>query len=233
MVLLLILLMLAPSSVFAAISCGSAIASNDVTPASATETIAYTTPGGSNQVLFVGVVGRSTTQTINSVTHAGNAMTAVAAQSFTSPLAVRMFYLPNPTSGTNNVVVTFSGTPLADAVTIFTCSGVNTIGPIRAFNTATGSGAAISVTVSGALSSDVLVDIMGHNLPTGAPTVGANQTVLVSGTDGGEVDWGSSFQSGSDGGVMSWTAANSSPWGIHAVALVPITTNSGAVRRRN
>lgn len=208
-----------PCAAAAAITCGNATALNNVAPTGATETISYTTPVGSHQILFAAVAIRATTITINSATHAGNAMTAVAAQSFLSPVAVRLFYIVNPTSGTNNVVITNSAKPLADAEVVFVCSGVDTTDPVHDPTSATGSTSSISLTVPAILSSDMIVDMVAQNLLTTAPTVGADQTVLSNGTDSAELGYGSSYQSGASGGAMSWTTGISGSWAAQSVAL--------------
>jgi len=217
-ILILLVGLLLPGSGWAAISCGTVTPFNDATPTNP-ETIAYTTPAGTNQVLFVGVASRGTVITIVGASHAGNAMTPIDTASFLSPIGVRMFYLVNPASGINNVSVGFSATPLSDAVVIWTCSGVDTSSPLRAIASATGTGTAVSVTVSGVQSGDVVLDMFGSDVQTTDPTVGANQTVLNRGNDGGELGWGASQQPGANGGVMSWTTALSQEWASQSVAI--------------
>ncbi|MDI3463624.1 MAG: hypothetical protein OJF50_002445 [Nitrospira sp.] len=213
---------------FGAISCGNVTPFNAASPTDP-ETIAYTTPAGSDQVLFVFVGNRRTiSPNINVPTHAGGAMTVLDAEAFNSPAATKLFYKVNPTSGTNNVVVDFVGTPLADAIVIFTCSGVDTASPIRASNTATGTSTAVSVTVLGVQAGDVVLDFFVADNTLSAPTIGANQTNLNNGSDGTELAWGSSQQDGVDGGVMSWTNAISEQWSISAVAIKPLVAPAAA-----
>ena len=219
------ILLLVPSLSYAAISCGDVTAFNDATPTDP-ETIAYTTPAGSNQVLFVGVTLRSSTVTIDTPTHAGNSMTAVTTAAYTNPIRTQLWYIANPTAGTNNVVVNYSAAPLADAVVIWTCSGVDTANPIRDFITATGIGTAVTGTVASVLPGDVVVDIFGTDVATTNPTIGANQTNLNTGNDGVELGWGASQQAGSDGGVMSWTTTLSQDWALMAASIRPSATRS-------
>lgn len=225
MYVLILLFLLIPSLGHGAISCGDVTPFNNTTPADP-ETISYVTPTGSNQVLFAGVVSRRTVSNITGATHAGNTMTAVEAESFLNPIATRLFYIVNPTSGTNNVVVDFVGAALADSIVIWTCSGVDTASPIRAFASATGTGTAVTVTVSGVQTGDVVLDIFGTDVATTNPTIGANQTNLNTGNDGAELGWGASQQPGSDGGVMSWTTSLSQEWSISAVAIKPLANST-------
>jgi|CXWL01.1.fsa_nt_gi hypothetical protein len=218
-------LLLVPSLSYAAISCGDVTAFNDATPTDP-ETIPYTTPAGSNQVLFAGITIRHSTVTIDTPTHAGNNMTAVTTDAFTNPIRTKLWYIANPTAGTNNVVVNYSAAPLADAVVIWTCSGVDTTNPIRDFITATGIGTAVTGTVATVVTGDVVVDIFGTDIATTNPTIGANQTNLNTGNDGAELGWGASQQAGADGGVMSWTTTLSEQWSISAVAIKAASSNT-------
>ena len=222
---ILIGLLVAPSLSYAAISCGNVTAFNDATPTDP-ETIAYTTPAGSNQVLFVGITIRHSTTTIDTPTHAGNNMTAVTTAAFTNPIRTQLWYIANPTAGTNNVIANFGTAPLADAVVIWTCSGVDTANPIRDFIAATGIGTAVTGTVASVLPGDVVVDIFGTDVATTNPTIGANQTNLNTGNDGAELGWGASQQAGSDGGVMSWTTTLSQDWALMAASIRPAATRS-------
>lgn len=214
-------ILLSVSPAWSAISCGDATEANDAAPAGTTATINYTTPAGSDLVLFLGFAMRDATDTISSATHAGNAMTAVAAEASGPPIHTRIFYIINPTSGSNNVVATSSGTPLAWAAVVWTCSGVNTAAPVHDATNANGVSATASVTVPNLVAGDVVVDIMGQDIPAGDPTVGADQTTLHLGNDAVEIAWGASYQAAAAGGVMSWGLADSDDWAIQGVALTP------------
>jgi hypothetical protein len=189
------------------------------------ETVSYTTPVGAN-FLKVGVTIRHSTVTISGATHAGNAMTAVTTAAFTNPIRTQQFYIVNPTTGTNDVVVQFSAGPLTDAIVITACSGVDTADPIRAFNSATGTSTAPTVTVADVVAGDVVLDMFGTDIAASDPTEGANQTVLHKGNVLNELGYGSSQQAGADGGVMSWTTALSEDWAIQAVAIKPAAAAS-------
>jgi hypothetical protein len=151
-------------------------------------------------------------------------MTQVTTPVFNSSIRTGIWYIINPTSGTNNVVVDYSSTPLANATVIWTCSGVDTTAPIGTPATATGSGTAVSVTVTDSIG-DVTIDMFGANLQTSGPTLGADQTLIHSGNDGAELGWGVSYQSG-DGGVMSWTNGVSEVWSQMGVAVSPAAAAS-------
>lgn len=223
LLLLIPLLVLLASPVQAAITCGDSIAFSDEA-ATDPETQSYTTPSGSNQVLFVGLGIRDTTPGVLSVTHAGNAMTStstgIASQ---SPSNAQLFYIVNPTSGTNDVVMTLGGVVLAAAAVIWTCSGVNTASPVHDATEAIGTGTAVTVTVPNLVAGDAVVDFMYSEAAAAAgsaPSIGANQTVLQSVDGGTEQVFAASYQAAADGGVMSWTIT-SDEWAQQAVALTP------------
>lgn len=210
---------------WAAITCGNATTVLNAVPADP-ETIAYTTPAGTNQILFVGVGDRNGPPPLDavSVTHAGNAMTATGAQAVNGTAGSRLYYIVNPTSGTNNVVVDWPGAPLTDAIIIWTCNGVDTTNPIASATSANGNSTAPSVTVTTA-TGEVVVDFMFTALQTTAPTEGANQTLFGATSDGTEAACGASYQQGVDGGVMSWTIS-SHPWATQGVSLRPLRTGA-------
>lgn len=228
---ILALCLMLPSPVHAAISCTNVTAANSATPTNP-KTVSYLTPAGSDQVLLVFTGNRRViSPNINTPTHAGTATTPIDAEAFLSPVATKLFYRVGPAGGTNNVVQGYVGTPLADAMVIFTCSGVDTSSPIRASNTATGTGTTASVTVAGVQSGDVVLSFMVADVVTSTPTIGANQTSLNRGSDGAELAWAASQQAGSDGGVMSETIAISEQWSISAVAIKPLTVSTSHIRR--
>ncbi len=229
--LLIALCLLLPSPAHAAISCTNVTAANSATPTNP-KTVSYLTPAGSDQVLLAFDGNRRIfSPNINTPTNNGVPMTPIDAEKFLSPVATKLFYQVNPPSGTHNVVQGYVGTPLADAMVIFTCSGVDTSSPIRASNTATGTGTTVSVTVAGVQSGDVVLDFFVADSITTTPTVGANQTVLNRGTDTAELAWGASQQAGSDGGAMTWTIGSSQEWSSSAVAIKPAVVSTSHIRR--
>lgn len=104
-------------------------------------TVAYTCGSGTDRLLVVGFLGDNSADDITSVTYAGAAMTLVGKVAGT--VGVRwtyMYYLLNPASGSNNVVISSSSTKF-----LIACAGdwagVNQTGQPDASDTATlGSG---------------------------------------------------------------------------------------------
>lgn len=72
-------------------------------------TYALTVGSGTNRVLWVGfIVNRVGAPTISSVTYAGVAMTATSNSPNSTGQFLYVYYLPNPASGANNVVITLN-----------------------------------------------------------------------------------------------------------------------------
>lgn len=223
-----------PSVVAAALTCGSVTTNITATDRSSV-TISYATPAGS-ELLVVGVASRDGTgnDTVSSLTHAGSALTKkVGHNHTTAESAAELWVRPSPASGTNNVVVTWSGVVFASGVFIMSCTGVQSgSNPFRAANSAEGSSTTPGVTTT-AVTGDLVLDVMAHDGETTAPTVGADQTVIFAASPGTEFSMGASYQAGADGGGMNWTTAVSNDWAMVAASLQESTTSFLMMRRRN
>lgn len=202
-----------------------------------TATIAYTKPAGSNQTLTVGISTRDgNDDTVSTVTYAGASMTEKIEHNHTGgsgDTASTIYFLKNPASGTNNVVVTWTDVVLSSGVFIMTCTNVHSdADPFRNAGVfAEGGSPTPSVTATDA-SGDLTIDVMTHDGETTAPTVGANQTVIVAASPGSEFSMGASYQSGGLGGVMSWTTVSFSDWVSVAVSLREATSAGTFLYRR-
>ena len=69
-------------------------------------TYSYTVGSGSNRLLVVNLIGDTSADDISSVTYAGTAMTLVGKVQAPSNNWQYLYYLLNPASGSNNVVIT-------------------------------------------------------------------------------------------------------------------------------
>jgi hypothetical protein len=221
-------LWLSPVSVWANAVCAVVGAgANSATP-SGDRTLSVVTPAGSDLLIALSGI-RHTTVTINGAIHAGNAMTAIAASSTLSPVAVRGFYIVNPTAGTNNVVIDYSATPLADVLKIVSCTGVDTANPIHDAHNATGTGTSVANTVANLLSGDTAIDWFVQDLLTTSPTETGTQTLITKGSDGSELGWGTAQKNGTGGVAFGWTTALSEQWASQAFAVKALV--SSATRR--
>jgi hypothetical protein len=209
-----------------ALTCSNPVGANTATPVDPKTIASYTTPAGTSQVGFVFSGIRTTTININSVTWGGVAMTPISAQAFLSPVATRPFVLVNPPPGTNNIVIDYSATPLADAAVVVVCSDADTASPYHDATSVTGTNSTVVATVANPASGEILLDFFIQDLLTSAPTEGADQTVLSKGTDTAELGYGSSQQPGAAGGDMRWTTGLSEQFSIQALAVKPAASSA-------
>lgn len=229
---LLLALLLVPSWALAAIDCtdANAVVLEDSTPANPDTYLTYTAPSGSNTITIVGTGWRAGGVTkVPTPTIGGNAMTAIDADTYQDPAGGQLWYRLGVGAGTANVSVAWDSTPLASAHGVVTCSGVDQVSPIRTSGTAVATSTTPSVTLTGCLSGDVIIDFVTRD-GNAAFTVGASQTQISQPT-AVEMNAAMSKQDGADGGVMSWSHA-SEQWTIQAVCLaqeVSATTLDGGV----
>lgn len=220
--LLIIAALLLASPSYAAIDCVDAnrVDVHEGTPGTS-ESIAYTTPSGSNQITFVGIGGRSLTPpTISNVQIGGQAMTVTPdAPTDTGEGWASLWYLVNPPSGTNNVTFTLSADPTSGNYMMWTCYGVDTADPFRSTPVrANGTSDTPTVTVTSANPGDVIVDFFVSDFGTPGSTQGANQTVIHEGGASGSTS-GASWKDGANGPTTIWTMGGSDDWQIIAAAL--------------
>jgi hypothetical protein len=186
------------------------------------------TAGPSNLAAFACVawdIASPSATSISSVTYGGQAMTAAGAVAATNNNYANIYYLVNPPTGSNNLVVTWSGA--AEIYTdLLSFSGVNQTTPVRAYQSHAGSSANPSITISSSASPGDLIMGCVDNINTGT-----NQT-LVSGTAGGydaaAVDHSTvSGTSVTDAWTSSATSWSQTVISIEAQPLPPALSLSG------
>jgi hypothetical protein len=211
-------------------------------------TWAHTVPVGLQYgILIVGVELWDTAganNQVNSITYAGQNLTLRRRSAYSGggcPNRVEVWYLLNPPTGANNVVVTLSEAfPLrANAITL---SGVDQSTPFSTDTEANGTAAAgpygTSVTIA-SNPGELVVDFTGtnnYNNTNPTMTVGAGQTSLQE-TEGGAgtifCSIGSSSEPGAISNTMTWTATATGQgrWVAIALALRPfIITSARAIK---
>jgi hypothetical protein len=185
----------------------------------------HTTGTGNDRILLVSVdVFRSsnTPTTINSITSNGVALTQLATNLYNTDPRVRsyVFYLLNPSSGTNTITANFTTSTLAIGGSV-TYTNVNQTTPILASNTASGSGTSqsVGVTASGT-NSKVLFGHLG-TYRTNSYTITDAQTTRWSQTGQQYKGYGSDKSVTSGSISTSWTTSNAASWVAIAVLLQP------------
>ena len=196
-----------------------------------TLTIAHTC-SGTERVLLVGVEWNKATSvptTISSITYNGIALTPGPSAKNANDEAAAIWYLINPATGANSLIITFSGN-CAFQFGGLSYTGVNQTSPISQSSTATGTSTTPSVAltaVAGGYMADSLNALGNLTLtPDASQTQRWNQNRAV----GGSRFQGAASDKANPGSYsMKWTASSSSNWVIAAVALQPpaVTPTTG------
>jgi hypothetical protein len=185
-------------------------------------TLALAVTGGyANQAVVVGV-SLDASHTVTGVTYAGAALTFIGAQNDSgSKTRVELWYRVAPQTGTNNVVVTFSGTTNDDVVVgASSWRGVHQTTPLGTLARASGKSSTASVIVSSA-THEAVVDVVAAD--SKSVTAQAGQTQLWS-RQLDKVGGGGSYRPGAASVTMSWMVNNGgNDWAIAAVPLKPAT----------
>lgn len=155
------------------------------------------------------------------VTQAGNAMT-MKLNTSTAPSNANegwIYYIVNPTSGSNTVAIDWNGTPSHATASLITCTGADQgADPFRnAGNSATGTSTTPSVSItsaSGDIVFDVVVSALSALTVDGSQTEDSNQFI-----GGGNLVAGASHEGGAGTVSMDWTLAASQGWTIGGVSL--------------
>ena len=143
----------------------------------------------------------------------------VAAGDLLGARAVLVKYSPNANFGAAGQSISFSGAQQSGANGIFrnAATAVNS----------SGSGTSMSQSVNSA-NGDIVVDSFQDDSGGGAPTKGASQTAIGTGSNT-NIDWGSSYEASTGASVtMSWTNINASAaWVYVAGSVAPAAGGGG------
>lgn len=190
-------------------------------PPTSTITFAHTCTG-TNRGLIVGFMWNVGAITSISATYAGVSMTLVGTKGDADDnIRVTQFKLSAPTSGANNVVLSFTGdvTSIVGAAVSFTNCHQTTASLTGTQAQANGTSGSPSVDVTSS-SNEIVVDVICWLSDSGQTmSVGSGQTSranALNGTEGGAV----STESGAGTVTMSWTpSAAITDWGSVGVSV--------------
>ena len=198
-----------------------------------TLTFSHTVGARNNRLLVVGTVSLgSSGNYAQGVTYNGVSMSEITAAraniASTSPgsvyLSATMWYLVAPATGSNNVVVTHTGSPRVRATAV-SLQGVNQSTPVENGASATGTSTTPSVDVT-TQDDDWVVDMMSYGA-TGGATAGASQTEQTEINGGLHSAASSTEEATGTSTTMSWTIT-SDEWTASAVAVNPVTPITAA-----
>ncbi len=205
-----------------------------VTGASPTITLAHTS-AGANRVLVVGVsinISNNTGATVSGVTYQGVALTLSGAHNDAgNTRRVELWYLINPATGSNNVIVTLNlpgGTgTLGVVVGATTLTGADQAKPIRTFLAADGTTSLAQLNLPSAYG-DMVIDTLAIGGTQTVTTFGPSQTarwaLASSATPASPPDvYGTgSTRAGAPNVPLSEQFSAASNWSVAAVSVQPL-----------
>ncbi len=189
------------------------------------------TVSGVNRLLVVGVSKRSY-NSVTSVTYNGVALTKSGAVQAGSGDFSRseLWYLVNPPTGTNTIVVTPGGNDWMQTGAI-SFTGANQITPLGIFASNFGGSGVTSASVNvTSAPGEIVVDALTFWNTTTDATKGASQTLQWSTSSDNAWNGRGSTQSGANSVTMSWTIPSSGAqgWALTAVSIKPNTINENS-----
>ena len=182
----------------------------------------HTTGSLTHGVMIVGIVHNVPSAT-GTCTYNSVSMTNIGYQDMDSGVGrVSLFKLVAPASGSHTVACTVSSSTGVVTGYSATFAGVDQTTVNRTLVSLSNNSTNPSLTVSNAVSGDMVVDIVGTYNAGANITVGAGQTqmLLQDAPAGTDYHAGGSYKAATGSTVMSWTSV-STFWGYIAVALIP------------
>lgn len=192
-----------------------------------TRSWSHTVGIGTNRLLVVAACFWNGGGTVSSVTYGGVSLTLGDRSTLSgSQDRVELWYLINPTSGAATVTVTFSAAADGECASI-SLDTVHQTTPIRNQNHATGNSSPGTISATGALTGDAIVDGFAWENRANAATMGAQtnrvqrfNTTVVAGEGGA----GSTLTSAPNPQTMNWTFTGALAW---AIAYLVIANDGG------
>lgn len=186
--------------------------------------------------MLVGVtLNNYNSETVSSITYNGAALTPVGSVASTTNIRVEIWRLIAPTTGTHDVVITFSANLRYGAKAgVATFTGAHQTTPLGTFASANGNSAGPATVNVTSATNELVFDTVGcqgdeDGLFCSSLSVGGGQTqlwnlsALEGSTNGEQTLAAASTEPGAASVTMSWTIAPASaaPWAIGAVPIKP------------
>jgi hypothetical protein len=195
------------------------------------------TASGANRYARIGIGCSPNTSTITSITWGGTNMVSVGSLADGTIEAVAYLYghvAPGTTSQTISISISPSNKCYGSAGSV-SYTGVHQTTPSgAAVTTVVTSGSNVSVTVTDAVTGDMVSDVVKHYQATNNPIVGAGQTSRWSGDDGSfNENAAASDEAGATSVAMSWSASGDLGDKWVQVAAAIKQAGGAPARRRN
>lgn len=157
-------------------------ASTGSSTSSATNTFSLTVGSGANRILWVGFIVNSTVTLVSTVTYAGAVMTATGNSPVNGGQDLYLFYLANPASGANNVVITMLGIVTEIHACAASYTGASQTGIPDSITSIAGSGTSATLTTTTVANNSWIVGVFRNNATgSGAAGTGTTQRASVVG----------------------------------------------------
>lgn len=188
------------------------------------------TCSGSNRLLVVWVSYFDSADAPTGATYNGVAMTAIPSSTAANgDYKIAGYYLINPATGTNNVVISFTGPMFDIGAGSVSFTDAHQTTPLGTAVTATGTSTTPSVTVSSAAGEIVLDGLV--IVHSGTLTVDGSQTQLWNSiASNGFQKYAGSMETAAEASTtMSWSNSSSQQWAIGAVPIKPVSAGGGTM----
>lgn len=190
------------------------------------------TTSGTNRLLVISAMAWQDvagTGTVSGVTYNGAALTKANATTG-GAMRAEVWYIKNPTIGTNTVVVTYTGNTDARKASGVSFTNADQTSPLDASNVASGTSSPITLNLTTTTDNATIVDA-ATNFTTTALTIGAGQ-VSVRNDVTGSTGFAASYKGPASPATsypMSWTKAGTDDWAIVAASFKPNTSSDLSV----
>lgn len=187
------------------------------------------TCSGSDRILFVGVSLSTTSPAVSAVTYGGNSLTFLRADNYSTTTHNEVWYLVNPPTESNTVVVTFSAPRSTFSCGAISYTGVSQTNPIDANSGANGNSTSPYANVTVGTNDSWVMAILSTPYTTGLPSCSdtirynENAAQITTGADkSGPQTVGSK--------TISFTLPNSTRWAESIVSFKPASRDDSVVK---
>ncbi len=184
-------------------------------------TISHTTGSGSYRLMLVGVsFNNDGYETVTGVTYNGTALTLVGTEATTDDARVEIWRLVAPSTGTHNVVITFSAALLQEAhAGVMTFTNVYQTTPLGTFVSAKHDGSTPATVDIPSASGEIVFGVVASEYDTLTASSGQTEqwNLAVSSTYGA----GGTAAGAATTVTMSWDLAAANHWAMGGVSIKP------------
>ncbi len=190
---------------------------------------------GSNRGLIVwpGVSGGDSL--VSGITYNGSAMTKLVAFTATQWLSTTVWFLADPSTGSNNVVISYTEVRVGKAASAFTLQDVVQSSPLDVTEIAgVGSGTSVTKEITTTEDSDIVINQLINHPTTSGNTPDAGQTSLGETTESLNTNW-SFIEKATAGAITTgydWTTSSAADFYVLSLKFVAPPPPVEVIQRR-